>query len=252
MGERGSKRRSIARRLLWRGLVALALGPVVAVLVAWGLALTTDQQSSGASSSGVVARTGKGVLEARWYSARNGMERVYWESTLNVGSTLVPTGPDKIDVQTLARVPRWSTLRGTPPAPEDVAGLLRIEVGWGWPWVAMSYRYDRMGTSWTSPIKNVRRAIPLGERTLSASTQVRALPLAPGPGLVANSLVFGLGVFVLLLLPWGLLGWSRALHRRRRGLCPTCGYDLAGVDRCPECGEAAPEALPESPAESMG
>lgn len=39
----------------------------------------------------------------------------------------------------------------------------------------------------------------------------------------------------------------RALRRRRRGLCPACGYDLRGTpgaDRCPECGHAAANAPP--------
>jgi hypothetical protein len=29
-------------------------------------------------------------------------------------------------------------------------------------------------------------------------------------------------------------------RRRKRGLCPRCGYDLAGLLRCPECGRPGP------------
>lgn len=65
----------------------------------------------------------------------------------------------------------------------------------------------------------------------------RVLPYRPiVTGLIVNVLFWAL---ILLLLHQGLT--FAAYHvRRRRGLCPVCGYDLrggAGVDAgCPECG----------------
>lgn len=56
-------------------------------------------------------------------------------------------------------------------------------------------------------------------------------------------------VFIPLWLPFALTllaaGWHFWIDRRRApGLCPRCGYDLAGVSGgvCPECGASPPSA----------
>ncbi|MDB5354200.1 MAG: hypothetical protein JWN24_653 [Phycisphaerales bacterium] len=59
------------------------------------------------------------------------------------------------------------------------------------------------------------------------------------------SVRFGWPVAVAAMLPLFSLRrlWMRrkATNRRRRGLCPSCGYDLrATPGRCPECGKEAP------------
>ncbi len=53
-------------------------------------------------------------------------------------------------------------------------------------------------------------------------------------GLIVNSLVYALG----LCLAVRLVKHLPRVARTRRGLCLRCGYDLAGLERCPECGDA--------------
>ena len=69
---------------------------------------------------------------------------------------------------------------------------------------------------------------------ISRALGLRDLPARPVlPGLAADSLILGTLVFVAASLPAHV---RRAL-RRRRGLCPACGYDLrATPGQCPECG----------------
>ncbi|HEX2922692.1 MAG TPA: hypothetical protein VHS28_01540 [Chloroflexota bacterium] len=64
-------------------------------------------------------------------------------------------------------------------------------------------------------------------------TSYLSLPLWPFPLILA--------VIPSLHLSSLLYRRLRSRHRKSRGLCPTCGYDLrASKDRCPECGEPIP------------
>lgn len=53
-------------------------------------------------------------------------------------------------------------------------------------------------------------------------------------GLIGNVAVYGLSAFLLV---WLFTRVRRAL-RRQRGRCVGCGYELAGLEACPECGLA--------------
>src|SRR5690606_11822416 len=60
------------------------------------------------------------------------------------------------------------------------------------------------------------------------------LPREPRPGLLLNTIFYGLLWALLLLAP----GAIRRRIRRARGRCPRCGYLLRGqpAPGCPECG----------------
>ncbi|MFG0284780.1 MAG: hypothetical protein ACF8R7_10205, partial [Phycisphaerales bacterium JB039] len=58
------------------------------------------------------------------------------------------------------------------------------------------------------------------------------VPTEPLPGIAVNTLFYA----VILALPLTFLPLRRRL-RARRGRCPKCNYDLAGLaGPCPECG----------------
>jgi len=59
------------------------------------------------------------------------------------------------------------------------------------------------------------------------------LPLLPiTAGFITNTLIYA----SVLWLAFVALGVLRTSRRRRRGQCLACGYDLAALPRCPECG----------------
>jgi hypothetical protein len=54
------------------------------------------------------------------------------------------------------------------------------------------------------------------------------------PGFVANAVIYGFALWLLLAVP--PVAYRR--WRRKPGHCPKCGYDLRGTEheKCPECG----------------
>lgn len=142
--------------------------------------------------------------------------------------------------------------RGSPIPREQIAYdttcYRRLATGWPLPALRLTERLDHAGVApdadgvptaiqsqWSS-----RSAIatPWQRRMLVATTPPTPpfpalLPLEPRPGLLVNTALFALLWFGLLRLPHAI----RRARRRRRGLCPDCGYDLTGLEGpCPECG----------------
>jgi hypothetical protein len=110
------------------------------------------------------------------------------------------------------------------------AGITTEDTGYedarGWPWLALWCGIDR-GGAW-----RVEGGLLLTPKAARIDG-VRTLPLRPlWGGFVLNALVYGC---VTASLHAAGVGWVR--HRRRRaGRCARCGYDVAGLERCPECG----------------
>lgn len=177
---------------------------------------------------------------------------------------------DVIDPLAETDVPAWSRVRGAP----DLAEAMRfrsdrdvVELAAGWPMYAFTATIynesigarqraesnERMviegdDLTWTLPGGNelhfklhpgdgVEGGVLLdaGSPLSGAWIPPRALPMRPlWFGLIVNMLIFSAAWFVFLIAP----GAMRRQHRRVRGRCPNCGYDLQGeLDAgCPECG----------------
>ena len=89
--------------------------------------------------------------------------------------------------------------------------LLVITGGW---WIGESSLYERLSMIYS-----------------------KRLPLIPiWPGFAVNTIFYGAIIWLLIPGPFAL----RRLIRRRRGLCPACGYPVGESDVCSECGRDLP------------
>jgi hypothetical protein len=125
----------------------------------------------------------------------------------------------------------------TPPT--DAVQISRITAGWPFDTLrAEQLVYDpATGKQSVKPSIYVVPRPPPGPDgvTRGRNDYDREIPTMPYvPGAAGNIVVFAVAWWPLLIG----LGLARGWHRRRRGLCPQCAYDLVGKldEGCPECG----------------
>ena len=140
----------------------------------------------------------------------------------------------------------WSTIRRS--------NGYRHHIVWegahGWPFRALKWQKGWDRESGFLPIGQASGPNRLYLRYSSTSARSAPVSLPKGSqyiigtdvifvGFILDTLFYGALWAILVVVP--TLGWRaiKRWHRRRRGRCVSCGYDLAGLEaraRCPECG----------------
>lgn len=217
---------AMSRPFVKRALVALAVGVLLNVAISGALA----------AFIGVPPRPAKQVqavqpdrwprtVSAEWPKPTGVHTRRWWCCTMidAVGYTRIPEerGPDFVSRAT-----------------HESAYTLMLRQ-WGWPMRSLEYQWTH-----TQPMlvnvwlfkppaeASLRTGLPVST-SITRSPERTHLPLMPvWPGFVVNSLFYAAVAGAILFAP----GAVRRARRRRRGRCLACGYDVRGLDTCPECG----------------
>jgi hypothetical protein len=218
----------------------LALGAVVNVGVAWGCAYFID---GGRCLITATARGRTAVEHPRWevvLGRRAGVTLIRSDAS-GIPPPPVPLPADatpremaawmsapigSLDARVVVRVPRWSRA-SAPPDEADYARRAVWEDARGWPMVCLvSYSADfggRIGHPWALD--------PGGSRWPNGLPRV--LPLRPILiGFAGNTVGYAAVLWSIVLGPATI----RRLVRRRRHLCPACGYPEGASRLCTECG----------------
>jgi hypothetical protein len=131
-----------------------------------------------------------------------------------------------LDARAVVSVPRWSRA-STPPSEDDYEQRAVWEDARGWPLVCLlSYSADFGGRAkfpWALDVGGTQGPMGLP----------RVLPLRPILiGNAVNTVCFAAVLWAIVLGP----GTLRRFIRRRRNLCPACGYPIGESEICSECG----------------
>lgn len=204
-----------------RIMMALAIGGVVNVGVAWGLAWFVPWRPS--STTGF-ERHSDGYSTWFYHDKHPGLESLLWATR---GSKAFPPGTVK--------APGWSLVKARDGCKHKVS-LGHLEFAAGWPMLSLKCclaieinpRQMSAEPKWS--------ALAVRHSSTATSFEPRALPLMPvWPGLVVNFLVFAAVAMCAMVTP----GWIVRERRRCRGHCVWCGYPKGNAATCSECGKAS-------------
>ncbi len=215
------------------GWVLLALGAVlVSTGIAWGCALWAPMTASRPLSREEVSMIlSRRLGAAPFLAITSGVENfgVGWGFILAGDAAAPPPGPTRRTDRPgpVIRGP-IATVRPLPVSPQDKF-IQIVRAGWPMPCLRGATKGIGGSRSWEGVVEPPRVVSQMGVKPQ------RLLPLYPQWGGLAVNTAFYSAIFWLAVPGPKLL---RRLMRRRRGLCPMCGYDLAHHHHeiCPECG----------------
>jgi hypothetical protein len=207
----------------------LVAGALVTVATAWACALWTPRPTTGSFQVvGMIERDGnprpmpQTVAGAGFGFAIEQDGHIAWEQTTTGRGLGIEMDAERMasgwPFYALECTIAHNTMR--PPA-----GRVRAaeQIGWnpsGGPWLIDGIPHFR----WKSLHAQPWRFLPLRPRVA---------------GFGADALIAGAGLW------FAAFGWRevRLAMRAKRGRCLACGYPVAGLGRCPECGQSAWAAL---------
>ena len=212
------------RRRVLTILALLVAGAVVNVAVAWGCAIPTLGQTSPMDRSPV---------NLSWtVEAETNLESWYIRTRTRFGArraeainfAMFPTPPVQVPSDTL---PPWSQIKQLPKIEHHMSSKIYVDAAYGWPCLCLwEPRARGGGFEMAAGPKLWRWRVPV-------------LPI--WRGFAANMLFYAAILWLLIGGPFAL----RRIIRRRRGLCPACGYDVkhAEHESCPECGASTADRI---------
>ncbi|HZW09905.1 MAG TPA: hypothetical protein VFF69_08370 [Phycisphaerales bacterium] len=236
-----------------RILLALVLGALTTVAVAWTLAAFMPVPMYPRR----VVRDWLGADGRAWGSAEvvlPGVHDVWWD---DLADSYAGTAEEIVEQARIRHAALQAERRGTPEEMRVADGPPRwgthargragptntigSDTAYGWPlpclWLSVRSATQQAGTAIALVDENFVGMMRLSGEPSARMRTFRALPVLPRWGAIGADVAFwGAAWWVLITLPVVL----RRRARVRRGRCGACGYDLAGIGgSCPECGAAA-------------
>ncbi len=225
-------------------VAVLALGVLTTVAAAWSCAVFVPvnglARTPAARMRSAAGAEGEGYITVvRWDNTGSAFFDVYVAPADQQPSKEEwgERKPDHLVPSSLKRaaIP-WTTGEAPWPAKDD--NDVRAIDARGWPLLCLWSEYRTATDDKFQVIAVPRGAITIPRNRVNKGGWMKpydlTLPFRPiWIGFAGNTVLFSGAWGVLFLAPFLL----RASSRRRRGLCVECGYDMSGVNECPECGK---------------